>query len=227
MTNLSSLRREWLSNPRADILAGILVALALIPEAIGFSIIAGVDPKVGLYASFSIAVITALVAVMIMVSIGTFSWRSLADLKRLPWQSSAVMIVTVVTVVWTQDLAQGVVLSGLFFAAKVRRLVRVDSVLSEDGRTRTYRVSGQVFFASSERFLDAFDAREGLEQVVIDVSGAHFWDITAVGSLDHAVHRFRREGTAVKIVGLNEASATMVDRFGTHNKTGAAEATAH
>lgn len=174
----------------------------------------------------------ALVAVMIMVSIGTFSWRSITDLKRLPWQSSAVMIVTVVTVVWTHDLARGVlagvVLSGLFFAAKVRRLVRVDSSLSADGRTRTYRVSGQVFFASSERFLEAFDVREGLEQVVIDVSHAHFWDITAIGSLDHAILRFRREGTAVDVMGLNEASATMVQRFGTHDKPGAAaEAGAH
>lgn len=174
----------------------------------------------------------ALVAVMIMVSIATFNWRSIADLKRMPWQSSAVMIVTVVTVVWTQDLAMGVlagvVLSGLFFAGKVRRLVRVDSQLSDNGSTRTYRVSGQVFFASSERFLEAFNTREDLKRVVIDVSDAHFWDITAIGSLDKIILRFRREGAEVDVIGLNEASATMVNRFGVYDKPGAqAEAGAH
>lgn len=174
----------------------------------------------------------ALVAVMIMVSIATFNWRSIADLKRMPWQSSAVMIVTVVTVVWTQDLAMGVlagvVLSGLFFAGKVRRLVRVDSQLSADGTTRTYTVSGQVFFASSERFLEAFNTREDLKRVVIDVSDAHFWDITAIGSLDKIILRFRREGAEVDVIGLNEASATMVNRFGVYDKPGAqAEAGAH
>src|SRR5690606_29553219 len=61
MSFLSTFRREWMSNPRADILAGIVVALALIPEAIGFSIIAGVDPRIGHYASFSIPVIIAVV----------------------------------------------------------------------------------------------------------------------------------------------------------------------
>lgn len=55
--SLQSLRQDWLSNVRNDLLAGLVVALALIPEAIAFSIIAGVDPKVGLYASFSIATI--------------------------------------------------------------------------------------------------------------------------------------------------------------------------
>lgn len=58
---LQNLRRDWFSNVRADLIAGIVVALALIPEAIAFSIIAGVDPKVGLYASFCIAVIISIV----------------------------------------------------------------------------------------------------------------------------------------------------------------------
>ena len=172
----------------------------------------------------------ALVAVMVMVSIGTFSWRSIRDLKRLPWQSSVVMLVTVVVVVWTHDLARGVlagvILSGLFFAGKVRRLFTVESSLSEDGRTRTYRISGQVFFASSERFLEAFDFREVLDRVVIDVSGAHFWDITAVGSLDAAILKFRREGASAEVTGLNEASAAMVSRFATHDKSGASGQTA-
>ena len=161
----------------------------------------------------------ALVAVMIMVSIGTFSWTSIRDLRSHPWHSSVVMGATVVTVVWTHDLAQGVLvgvlLSGVFFAAKVKRLFLVRSEPGEDGRSRIYRVSGQVFFASTDAFLDAFDYREVLDRVTIDVSAAHFWDISAVAALDKAVLKFRREGTAVDIAGLNEASATMIDRFGT------------
>jgi MFS superfamily sulfate permease-like transporter len=128
----------------------------------------------------------ALVAVVIMVSIGTFSWGSIRNLKSHPWQSSVVMLVTVLVVVSTHDLAQsvvaGVILSGLFFASKVKRLFDVASELSADGRTRTYRVSGQVFFASSERFADAFDFKEVLDNVVIDLTAAHFWDISAVGA---------------------------------------------
>jgi|TARA_R100000501_G_scaffold1440_2_gene4359 SulP family sulfate permease len=167
----------------------------------------------------------ALVAVMIMVSIGTFSWRSIRDIRHHPWQSSVVMLVTVVVVVWTHDLARGVlagvILSGLFFASKVKRIFTVASDLSSDGKTRTYRVAGQVFFASSDTFVGAFDFKEVLDRVIIDVRDAHFWDISAIGTLDKAVLKFRREGTDVEILGLNDASASMVERFALHDKPGA------
>jgi len=169
----------------------------------------------------------ALVAVMIMVSIGTFSWRSIKDIRIHPWQSSVVMLATVVIVVWTHDLAQGVlagvILSGLFFAGKVKRMFTVETDLSEDGRTRAYRIGGQVFFASSDSFVSAFDYKEVLDRVVIDVSQAHFWDISAVGTLDKAIFKFRREGTEVEVLGLNDASAAMIDRYAIHDKPGADE----
>lgn len=164
----------------------------------------------------------ALVAVMIMVSIGTFSWRSIKDLRTHPWQSSVVMLVTVIVVVWTQDLAQGVlagvVLSGLFFANKVKQGFTVHSEASPDGTTRTYFYSGQIFFASAEQFSDAIDFKEVVDKVVIDVSRAHFWDISAVGILDKAIIKLRREGAAVEIVGLNEPSAAMVRQFAVYDK---------
>ena len=142
----------------------------------------------------AIILMAALVAVMIMVSIGTFSWKSIKDLRFNPWQSSVVMVATVVITVWTHDLAQGVlagvVLSGLFFASKVKRLFTVESELSADGATRTYRIGGQVFFASSDSFVEAFDFKEVLDRVVIDVSNAQFWDISAVGTLDKAILKF-------------------------------------
>jgi len=169
----------------------------------------------------------ALVAVMIMVSIGTFSWGSLRNLTRHPPSSSLVMLATVAVVVSTHDLAKGVfvgvLLSGIFFAHKVGRFMAVRSTTQDDGRTRCYDVTGQVFFASSQSFTMAFDFKEAVERVRIDVSRAHFWDITAVGALDAVVLKFRREGVAVEVIGLNEASTTLVDRFGRHDKPGADE----
>jgi SulP family sulfate permease len=168
----------------------------------------------------------ALVAVMIMVSIGTFSWSSIRNLRAHPPTSSIVMIATVIVTVSTHDLAKGVfvgvLLSGIFFAHKVARFLRIDRSSEDDGRVRVYNVVGQVFFASSEAFIAAFDFKDAVQQVRIDVSRAHFWDITAISALDTVVLKFKRDGTEVEVVGLNEASTTLVDRFGVHDKPGAA-----
>ncbi|MBW7472547.1 SulP family inorganic anion transporter [Marinobacter sp. F4218] len=164
----------------------------------------------------------ALVAVMIMVSIGTFSWESIRNLKDHPLSTNIVMLVTVIVVVATHNLAfgvlAGVLLAALFFANKIGHYMMVSSDLDEQTDTRTYTVVGQVFFSSSEKLLQAFDFKEAVDNVVIDLSRAHFWDITAVGALDKAVIKFRREGADVEVIGLNEASATIVDRFGVHDK---------
>ncbi len=169
----------------------------------------------------------ALVAVMIMVSIGTFSWQSIRNLATYPKSSSLVMITTVLVVVLTHDLAMGVfagvLMSALFFARKVSQLLKIESTLSEDRLRRTYVVHGQVFFASAERFIGAFDFKEVVERVTIDVSSAHFWDISAVGALDTVVLKFRRDGTEVELIGMNEASATIVDRLAVHDKPNALE----
>jgi len=153
----------------------------------------------------------ALVAVMIMVSIGTFSWSSIKNLAVNPKQSSLVMIMTVVVVVFTHDLAQGVavgvLMSALFFAHKVSQLMPIQSELSVDGSQRTYTVTGQVFFASADQFADGFDFKEVIESVVIDVSRSQFWDLTAVGALDKVVLKFRREGTNVEVIGMNKSDA--------------------
>jgi sulfate permease, SulP family len=169
----------------------------------------------------------ALVAVMIMVSIGTFSWSSITSLKTNPKASSLVMIVTVMVVVFTHNLAQGVfvgvLMSALFFAHKVSRLLAITSERAEDGTQRTYTVYGQVFFASAAQFVAAFDLKEVLERVTIDVTQAHFWDLSAVGALDTVVLKFRREGTEVDLLGMNAASATIVERLAVHDKPDALE----
>jgi SulP family sulfate permease len=167
----------------------------------------------------------ALVAVMIMVSIGTFSWASLRNLRLHPKSSSLVMIATVTVVVWTHNLALGVgvgvLLSALSFARKVAQIIRVRSELEPATGTRTYFVQGQVFFASAPTFLAAFDLKEAVAKVRIDVTHAHLWDLTAVGALDKVVMKLRRSGAEVEVLGLNEASATIVDRLAIHDKSDA------
>jgi len=169
----------------------------------------------------------ALVAVMIMVSIGTFNWESIRNLREHPRSSSVVMLATVVVTVATHDLAKGVLtgvlLSGFFFAHKVSQVFLVRSKSEEEGRVRTYKITGQVFFASADRFINSFDFREVIERVRIDVSRAHFWDITAINALDKVVIKFRREGTEVEVIGLNEASAMLVDKLSVHDKDSAEE----
>ena len=166
----------------------------------------------------------SLVAVMIMVSIGTFSWNSIPNLKRHPWPSSVVMLTTVVVVVSTHDLSlgvlAGVLLSGIFFAGKVQRMFGVERTLSADGATATYRIYGQIFFASVDRFVSALNQPETAPNILIDMTAAHFWDISGVGALDKIVARLRGDGRSVEIVGYNRASADIVDRFALHDKTG-------
>jgi SulP family sulfate permease len=173
----------------------------------------------------------ALVAVMIMVSIGTFRWESLRNLRHYPLSTNIVMVVTVIVVVATHNLAYGVVagvlLAAMFFANKIGHYLDITSTLNtgtgNNNRERTYTIIGQVFFASADKFTAAFDVKEALHKVTIDLSRAHFWDITAVAALDKVVLKFRREGTGVEVLGLNEASATIVDRFGVHDKPDAIE----
>ena len=169
----------------------------------------------------------ALVAVMIMVSIGTFSWDSLRNLKHYPLSTNIVMLATVAVTVYTHNLAYGVfvgvLLAAMFFANKIGHFLYINAELDSEGRQRTYKVVGQVFFSSADKFIAAFDFKDTVRQVTIDLSRAHFWDITAVAALDKVVIKLRREGIEVHVLGLNEASATIVDRFGTHENPEAIE----
>ena len=159
----------------------------------------------------------ALVAIMIMVSISTFSWSSLRGLAKLPKESSLVMLATVAVTIATHDLsagvAVGVLLSGVFFASKVTRMMSVAVAYDEATDTRTYLVQGQIFFASAEIFADHFDLRETAANVRIDLVNAHLWDVTAVNALNDVVGKLRRHGVTVELMGLNTASATLIDRF--------------
>ena len=164
----------------------------------------------------------ALVAVMIMVSIGTFSWSSVKNLRVHHRTSSIVMIATVLTTVFSHNLAYGVgvgvLLSALFFAYKVSGQLNITSSLDASGEERTYVVHGQLFFVSASSFAEAFDFREVIDRVRIDVSNAHFWDLSAIHALDRVVLKFRREGTEVELYGVNEASQTLILQVAKYDK---------
>lgn len=243
----SDKNRECVGQGVANLITGFLGAMggcAMIGQSV-INVTAGARTRLstffaGAFLLFLIVVLgewvkripmAALVAVMIMVSISTFNWSSITSLRSHPLSSSVVMLATVVIVVATGDLSMGVltgvVLSGVFFAAKVARLLEVETVAAEDGSAITYFVAGQVFFASSNSLVAAFDYIEVPPRVCIDLTDAHFWDITAIGALDDIVLKFRRHGAEVEVIGLNRASATMVERFGTHHRPNARARAAH
>ena len=137
-----------------------------------------------------------LVSVIIMVSISAFSWGSVKNLTKHPLSSNIVMLTTVLVVVATHNLAYGVlvgvIIASLFFAHKVGQLVEVSSTMVDAEESRLYKVRGQIFFASSDQFVNAFNTREAeLQKVLIDLSDAHFWDITAVAALEKIVFKYR------------------------------------
>ncbi|MDY0746707.1 SulP family inorganic anion transporter [Paucibacter sp. R3-3] len=159
--------------------------------------------------------VAALVAIMVMVSASTFDWGSARALLKHPKLSSVVMVATVVVTVLTDNLAAGVsagvLLSGVFFTFKVSRLF---SVTKSGEELLTYRVSGQIFFASADMLVDAFDVRDiEAKPVLIDLSAAHFWDITAVNALDKVCQRLRKHGSTVDLVGMNEHSRAQLSKL--------------
>lgn len=151
-----------------------------------------------------------------MVSINTFDWRSLVGIRRAPLTDTIVMVSTVGVVLATSNLALGVLvgvlLSLIFFARKIAKVVTVTSRLDGDG-TRIYRVSGQLFFVSSEQFLASFDTSEKVDEVVVDLEHAHLWDITAIEAIDKMIQRFRQNDTRVTLVDLNDQSAALAKRL--------------
>ena len=170
----------------------------------------------------SIIPMAALVAVMIMVSIGTFDWGSIKRLKTLPLSTNIVMLSTVAVTVYTHNLALGVItgvlFASLFFANKISHFMYCNISYNEDKSSKTYQYVGQVFFNSADKFYETINFKEVLDKVIIDISRAHFWDISAVYALDKAVIKLRREGADVEVIGQSEASKTIIDRFGIHDK---------
>lgn len=165
----------------------------------------------------------ALVAVMIMVSVGTFDWGSIRNLRSNPVQSSIVMVATTMTVVATHDLSKGVVLgvllSAVFFMRKVGKTIAVVEIETAEPGLLRYRVTGQLFFASADVFAASFEHHGQPTRVEIDLTDAHLWDLTGVAALDKVVFRYRRQGAAVDVIGMTLAERTLIEKVGRHNRT--------
>ncbi|MFF7969353.1 SulP family inorganic anion transporter [Streptomyces sp. NPDC007903] len=161
----------------------------------------------------------ALVAVMVMVAFGTFDWHSIAPrtLRRMPAGEITVMLITVIVVVATSNLAIGVVVGTLtamvIFAKRVAHLADVTAVTSADGETVVYSVTGELFFASSNDLVGQFDYAGDPGNVVIDLSAAHIWDASSVAALDAVETRYGQRGKTVEIIGLNVPSAHLRGRL--------------
>ncbi|MDM1768026.1 SulP family inorganic anion transporter [Acinetobacter sichuanensis] len=157
----------------------------------------------------------ALVAVMIMVSISTFDWNSIKTFRTNPMSSNIVMITTVMMVVLTHNLAlgvfTGVLLSALFFVNKLKNQVRIESTL--EGNNRLYTLHGQIFFGSTESFLHAFDFKDHSQNIIIDLTHAHIWDVSSVAMLDSVINKFQKNGKSITVRGLNTASIQMMNQY--------------
>lgn len=158
----------------------------------------------------------ALVAIMIMVAFTTFQWGAIKQFSKHPLEFNTVMIAVIIVVLATHNLALGVfvgvLLSALFFINKLERTVHVYTYLNA-ANSRSYVISGQIFFSSTEKFYQFFDFKEKLEHVELDLTHAHIWDVTSVNMLNNVIQKFKAQGIDVRIIGLNEASSTLIDRF--------------
>ncbi|MFC8922479.1 SulP family inorganic anion transporter [Cellulosimicrobium sp. NPDC057127] len=179
---------------------------------------------VGLGDVVAIIPMAALVAVMIMVAVGTFDWHSVrpGTLKRMPKSETAVMLATVVVTVWTHNLAYGVVVGVLvamvLFARRVAHFTTVTRLDAQPGPgtdddTRTYAVEGELFFASSNDLVYQFDYAGDPRDIVIDMTNAHVWDASTVATLDAIRTKYEAKGKTVTIVGANPDTTERLDRL--------------
>lgn len=163
-----------------------------------------------------------LAGIMIMVSIGTFDWSSFTYLRKAPKSDAFVMLATVIVVVVTDNLAIGVllgiILSAIFFASKISKV----SVTSDNkGHKTTFKISGQLFFASVDGFVNAFDYNVKDKDIVLDFSNAHIWDDSGVGAVDKVVIKYRANHNHVIVRGLNASSEKIVNRLAVYHDSNA------
>lgn len=165
--------------------------------------------------------VVALGAVMVVVSISTFNWESIKRIKMVPKSDTFVMLSTVVVVLLTHNLAYGVIIgiifSSIFFASKISE-ISIEKIVS--GNTATYEVKGQLFFASTTKFINSFDYADNIEIVNLDLSHVKIWDESAVDAIDKVVIKLHRNGIKTNLYGMSKGCFELIDRIATHNKPG-------
>ncbi|MBT2756887.1 SulP family inorganic anion transporter [Mesobacillus foraminis] len=165
----------------------------------------------------------ALAGVMIMVSISTFDWTSVKTLHLLPKSDAVVMVVTVLTVILTHNLAigvfTGILLSAIFFVSKISHVEVKRSLV---GGKRVYLLNGELFFASVTELIKKFDYKEEVDSVELNLSRTHLWDDSAVAAIDKIVNKFEESGKKILVTGMNQESSELAtklaNRLGSHKK---------
>lgn len=159
----------------------------------------------------------ALVGVMIMVSISTFDWKSITDLRKVPLSDSLVMVVTVAVVVYTHDLAKGVltgvILSAIIFGWRIASRIQVQEETGTQG-VKYYRVHGQLFFGTMSHFVERFHPKQDPDKIVIDFTQSHVWDHSAVTAIAKVSLKYQQLDKDVQIIGLNQESQVLVEKIG-------------
>ncbi|NDI36436.1 SulP family inorganic anion transporter [Chengkuizengella sediminis] len=163
----------------------------------------------------------ALVGVMIMVSIGTFDWQSLRELNKIPRSDAVVMVVTVAIVVVTHDLAKGVIAGVILSALNFGwRMSQIKTKVVLENNTKTYTVTGQLFFGTMTHFVDLFDVNSDPDHIVIDFSQSHVWDHSAVTAISKVIMKYQQVDKKVSIEGLNEESKAIIEQVGLSSSSG-------
>ncbi|MGM8211505.1 SulP family inorganic anion transporter [Virgibacillus sp. W0430] len=161
-----------------------------------------------------------LVGIMIMVSIGTFDWSSFTYVVKAPKTDAVVMLATVGIVVATHDLSKGVIagviLSAIFFVAKISK-INVVKQIDHTAEELAFSVNGQLFFASVDDFTHAFDFTVQNKTIVIDFTNAHIWDDSAVGAIDKVVSKYKENNNRITLRGLNSSSKKIIDKLAVHH----------
>ncbi|WP_419873223.1 SulP family inorganic anion transporter [Candidatus Pristimantibacillus sp. PTI5] len=164
----------------------------------------------------------ALVGVMIMVSISTFDWKSVFQIHKVPRTDAVIMIVTVIIVLITHDLSKGVfagvVLSAFVFVGKMAK-IRVSTAAAKSN-TRTYKVTGQLFFGTTSRFVSLFDYHQDPERITLDFSNSHVWDQSAVTAIAKVKSKYEQLNKQVSFIGLNEESKLIIRNLGLTSSSG-------
>ncbi|UHA73481.1 SulP family inorganic anion transporter [Paenibacillus sp. 481] len=162
-----------------------------------------------------------LAGIMLVVCIGSFDWSSFTYLRKAPKPDALVMLTTVSMVVVTHDLSKGVIagvlMSALFFVAKISK---IKVTQTQDGTKQVFLVEGQLFFASTSSFINAFDLNSHGQEIIIDFSNAHVWDDSGVGAIDKVIIKYQENGNQVSLIGLNSSSQKLVDQLAVYDKNG-------
>ena len=160
-----------------------------------------------------------LAGIMVMVSIGTFDWNSFKYIQKAPKTDEVVMILTVIIVLMTHNLALGVVVgvifSALFFATKISK---VEVTSEKFGKTNRLSFKGQIFFVSIDSMMDQISFNIENSIIELNFNNAHLWDDSAVDAIDTMVRKFEEKNNIVHVEKLNSDSRKIVSELSKLNE---------